>query len=1182
MAKQNKGRKFFAASATAALVASAIVPVASAAQLNDFNKISGYAKEAVQSLVDAGVIQGDANGNFNPLKTISRAEAATIFTNALELEAEGAVDFKDVKADAWYYDAIAATVENGIFEGVSATEFAPNKQLTRSEAAKILVDAFGLEGEGDLSEFADASTVKPWAKSYLEIAVANGVIKGSEANGKTNLNPNAPITRQDFAVVFSRTVENVDATPKVDKIEVVDAKTLNVTLSDGTKETVTLEKALEPNKETEVTFKIKDVEYKAKVTYVVTTATAVKSVSATNLKEAVIEFDGKVDKATATDVDNYEIAGKVIKTATLSEDGKSVTLTLDTALPNTPFTNQAEYKLTFSNVKAGDKEISVKEYKFTPVDSTLPTVADVKALGNKTLSVKFSEPINTANTSNFTIDGKPVVGEVKVNGSNVIVKLYTSLEDGEHTVAVKDVTDFNNFKSLNSEHKFSVVKDVTAPTLSSVEKATFEKVTIKFSEQVDPDTVTTTSAYWLQGTSKKYPTAVTQISDDTFEFDFSNNKIQYTTDLYVTGVKDYSSNVIAADSKIQVNPVIDQTRPEVSSLVYDAALKSFTIKFNKGLDKETAEKATNYVIKDADGKVVSKYKTATISSTNSKEVKVQLVDGLTAGKTYTVEVAGVSDNTTLKNVMLPYSKSITVSDVSEPTLSEVIRNNDNNTLVVNFNKKMAVSGDGSVVDTSKYLYKDASGTWKKLPTGSSVNVSPDGKSAIVQLPTSEVKVANITDLRVQLVKDDKGNYLQGLTQDKPVIAQTAVTYTAAKATDNNVISVEFDRALLANTVNVNDFTVKSNSTTLNVISAKLDSTGKKVELTLADSNLLNDDATYTTTKTPVSVDVRANATTSTVDGTKVGSGSKVVSDNISAKIKTVKGNVEGNGFDVTFGEALQPIVTPDTTKQATDFIITDKDGKKLTPGTDYSVTTLGEVAKIKFTASNVKAVYTVQLSPRFLEDANQNLVAAVDKADAIDVYVADTTAPVGTTVNQVLSTATTVTGNAEAGSKVIVKNATTGAELGNATAAAGGTYTVTIPAQAVGTVLNVTATDAAGNVSNVAATTVVAPVADTTAPTLTAVTVTGLTTTGGTLGFTSNEAGTYSYLVLADADPAPTADQVIAQGTAVAKGTGAATAAANTVNLTTLTTGTAYKVYVVVVDAAGNKSVVSPVSFTTL
>lgn len=233
MAKQNKGRKFFAASATAALVASAIVPVASAAQVNDYNKISGYAKEAVQSLVDAGVIQGDTNGNFNPLNTVTRAQAAEIFTKALELKADGDVNFKDVKKGAWYYNSIAAVVANGIFEGVSATEFAPNKSLTRSEAAKVLVDAFGLEGSESLSQFADASQVKPWAKSALETAVANGIFTGSEENGKLNLKPNAAITRQDFAVVFARTLDLVDAETPVDaSVKAINNTTVEVTFDE--------------------------------------------------------------------------------------------------------------------------------------------------------------------------------------------------------------------------------------------------------------------------------------------------------------------------------------------------------------------------------------------------------------------------------------------------------------------------------------------------------------------------------------------------------------------------------------------------------------------------------------------------------------------------------------------------------------------------------------------------------------------------------------------------------------------------------------------------------------------------------------------------------------------------------------------------------------------------------------
>ena len=59
MTKQNKGRKFFATTATAALVASAIVPVASAAEFQDAASISSWAKEAVQFLTDKGYIQGD-------------------------------------------------------------------------------------------------------------------------------------------------------------------------------------------------------------------------------------------------------------------------------------------------------------------------------------------------------------------------------------------------------------------------------------------------------------------------------------------------------------------------------------------------------------------------------------------------------------------------------------------------------------------------------------------------------------------------------------------------------------------------------------------------------------------------------------------------------------------------------------------------------------------------------------------------------------------------------------------------------------------------------------------------------------------------------------------------------------------------------------------------------------------
>jgi hypothetical protein len=106
-------------------------------------------------------------------------------------------------------------------------------------------------------------------------------------------------------------------------------------------------------------------------------------------------------------------------------------------------------------------------------------------------------------------------------------------------------------------------------------------------------------------------------------------------------------------------------------------------------------------------------------------------------------------------------------------------------------------------------------------------------------------------------------------------------------------------------------------------------------------------------------------------------------------------------------------------------------------------------------------------------------------------------------------------------------------------------------------------------------------VGDNTAPSVTFSLVDMLTATTGKLHFTSDEAGTYYYVVLAAGDGDPNAAAIKAQGTAVTKGTGTAIAAANTVDLTGLTGGTAYKAYVIVEDAVLNASGVENFAFST-
>lgn len=437
MAKQNKGRKFFAASATAALVASAIVPVASAAQVNDYNKISGYAKEAVQSLVDAGVIQGDTNGNFNPLNTVTRAQAAEIFTKALELEADGDVNFSDVKKGAWYYNSIAAVVANGIFEGVSANEFAPNKSLTRSEAAKVLVDAFGLEGSESLSQFADASQVKPWAKDALETAVANGIFTGSEENGKLNLKPNAAITRQDFAVVFARTLDLA--------VETVDA---SIKAINNTTVEVTFDEEVDTDNVTAGNFKIDGLEVKNaaikqtnKKVVVLTTAaqTADKEYVLSYKGEEIGKFKGIASVIpTAIKMVTPSVQGTIGKEATVSAqvtvpEGQSkagIPVTFNIAADTNNQLNQKIEVVAYTNEEGIASYSYTRYYKYND---------QVTAYASEKSSVYASAKVYWAEGLTIT---EATTGNDLANGAKKVYKIKTDKYNTQY-VGTSNTVDYN-------------------------------------------------------------------------------------------------------------------------------------------------------------------------------------------------------------------------------------------------------------------------------------------------------------------------------------------------------------------------------------------------------------------------------------------------------------------------------------------------------------------------------------------------------------------------------------------------------------------------------------------------------------------------------------------------------------------------------------------------------------------
>ncbi|KXH84105.1 C40 family peptidase [Sporosarcina sp. HYO08] len=130
----------------------------------------------------------------------SRAEIAEILTSELGLDNNGtSAEFTDVSASHPNHDAIAAVAAAGIFTGNGAGAFNPNEHLTRAQLAKVLVEAFNLQGTSDVT-FKDVPT-SHWAYDYINTLYYNEVTQGY---GDGNFGINDKVTANQFKLFIER------------------------------------------------------------------------------------------------------------------------------------------------------------------------------------------------------------------------------------------------------------------------------------------------------------------------------------------------------------------------------------------------------------------------------------------------------------------------------------------------------------------------------------------------------------------------------------------------------------------------------------------------------------------------------------------------------------------------------------------------------------------------------------------------------------------------------------------------------------------------------------------------------------------------------------------------------------------------------------------------------------------
>ncbi|MCR2805954.1 S-layer homology domain-containing protein [Paenibacillus soyae] len=192
-------------------------------RMDDLN--SHWSKPEIGILLSRHIVQGVAPGRFEPNRSLTRAEAATMLMNMIEqlgiarpaatraAEATTAgTGFSDVRTDAWYAEDVRAAAELGLVKG-SEGRFRPNEPITREELVTLLVRAAtllgynaenGISADETLRPFQDAAAVSAWARDAISAAAHEGWLRGDDSS---RLKPGANTTRAEAGALLLRIME---------------------------------------------------------------------------------------------------------------------------------------------------------------------------------------------------------------------------------------------------------------------------------------------------------------------------------------------------------------------------------------------------------------------------------------------------------------------------------------------------------------------------------------------------------------------------------------------------------------------------------------------------------------------------------------------------------------------------------------------------------------------------------------------------------------------------------------------------------------------------------------------------------------------------------------------------------------------------------------------------------------
>lgn len=171
-------------------------------QFMDENKLPQWARNYVETLQEEKIMTGFGDGTFRPDNNLNRAEAVTLLLrlkgiDPSEIEVQSV--FPDVETTAWFAPAVVEATNKGWIKGFPNGKFHPEKTLNRAEWATLFSRAFELDQDAPNVEYKDVPS-KAWFARPIFALAENELIRETG----NYFHPSDPVKRVDAAWLLGK------------------------------------------------------------------------------------------------------------------------------------------------------------------------------------------------------------------------------------------------------------------------------------------------------------------------------------------------------------------------------------------------------------------------------------------------------------------------------------------------------------------------------------------------------------------------------------------------------------------------------------------------------------------------------------------------------------------------------------------------------------------------------------------------------------------------------------------------------------------------------------------------------------------------------------------------------------------------------------------------------------------